>query len=115
MFKPKHINVEQAIQDGTMDRVNQLLSLTLLLNTISNGLSDEAADLLRRHNLLVGPIKKNHTAMMKAADAFFYDFSTMITDSQNKEYLFKDIDTLRGSILSWAHLDKPFQPNQKAL
>ena len=52
--------------------------------------------------------------MMKAADAFFYDFSTMITDSQNKEYLFKDIDTLRGSILRWAHLDKPFQPNQQA-
>lgn len=93
-----------------MERVNQLLSLSLLLNSISNGLADEAADLLREHNLLIGPVKQKHTAMMKAADAFFFDFSTMITDKQNKEYLFNDIDTLRCSILKWAKLDQPFQP-----
>ena len=109
-MKPKKANVERAVKNGSLNRVNQLLSLSLLLNTISNGLADEAADILREHNLLIGPVKQKHTAMMKAADAFFFDFSLMINQEQQKKDMFEDIDTLRGSILRWAHLDKPFQP-----
>ena len=106
---PKKQLVHRAIEDGTMTRINRLLSLSMVLNSISNGLSDEVADLLRSHGLLVGPLKQKHTAMMRAADAFFHDFATMITEEQQKKYLFDDIDSLRRLIMKWACLEEDTQ------
>lgn len=112
-MKPKQSKIKRAEQDGSLDRVVQLLSLSLLLNTISNGLADEASDLMHSRGLLLGPIKQKHNAMMHAADAFFYEFQLMVI-KQRKMDMFDDIDHLRSAILRWAHLDKPFQPNQQA-
>lgn len=107
---PKKALVQKAIKDGSMDRINKLLSLSMLLNAISNSLSDESADILRSHDLLVGPIKQKHTAMMRAADAFFKDFSTMITNPDCKKNLFEDLDSLQGIIFKWAKLDNDWEP-----
>lgn len=108
-MKPKQSKIKQAEQDGSLDRVVQLLSLTIVLNTISNGLADEAADLMRSRGLLLGPIKQKHNAMMHAADAFFYEVQLMAL-KQRKMDMFADIDHLRSAILKWARLDQPFQP-----
>lgn len=109
-MKPKQSKIKQAEQDGSLDRVVQLLSLSLLLNTISNGLADEASDLMRSRGLLLGPIKQKHNAMMKAADAYFYEVQLMVLGEQQKMDLFEDHDHLRSAILKWAKLDQPFQP-----
>ena len=57
-MKPKKILIEKATQNGTIDRVNQLLSATHLLICTANNYLEESAELLKSNGMMLGELKK---------------------------------------------------------
>ena len=64
-MKPKKSLVDAAVKDGSMDRLNMLLSAAHLLNCEANSLIEEAADVMRAKGLLLGDLKKLHNDFLK--------------------------------------------------
>ena len=69
-MKPKKSLVDAAVKDGSMDRLNMLLSAAHLLNCEANSLIEEAADVMRAKGLLLGDLKKLHNDFLKCADRY---------------------------------------------
>ena len=67
-MKPKKSLVDAAVKDGSMDRLNMLLSAAHLLNCEANSLIEEVADVMRAKGLLLGDLKKLHNDFLKCAD-----------------------------------------------
>lgn len=57
-MKPKKKIIDAAIANGSIDRLNMLLSAAHLLNCESNNLVEEASDLMAENSLLLGDLKK---------------------------------------------------------
>lgn len=61
-MKPKKKIIDAAIANGSIDRLNMLLSAAHLLNCEANNLVEEASDLMAENSLLLGDLKKLHNA-----------------------------------------------------
>ena len=59
-MRPKQDLINIAIKDGSMDRVNMLLSAAHHLNCEANNLIEEASDVMIAKGLLLGNLKKLH-------------------------------------------------------
>ena len=105
-MKAKKEIIERAVANGTMDRVNRLLSAAHLLNCEANGLIEEAADLLRANGLLLGDLKRLHNEFVKCADRYFLEFGTMVTDQGKKMDMFTDMDEFDAMFRKWAKISK---------
>lgn len=105
-MKPKKKLIEAAQKDGSMARLNQLLSASHILLCEANGLVEEASDLMRKRGLMLGEIKQQHTHFVQAADAYFKEFASMITDEQSKMDMFGDMDRFDAYFRKWAKLPK---------
>ena len=57
-MKPKKKIIDAAIANGSIDRLNMLLSAAHLLNCEANNLVEEASDLMAENSLLLGDLKK---------------------------------------------------------
>ena len=53
-------NEVSAVKDGSIDRMNMLLSAAHLLNCEANSLVEEASDIMQERGLLLGQLKKMH-------------------------------------------------------
>lgn len=110
-MKPKKQIIERAHQNGTMYRVNILLSAAHLAAGISNNLFSEGADLLQDAGLHIGEIKKTYNVLQLAADRYFAEFATMITDPKTKHAFFSDLDDYTLAFRQFVGIEERFTPN----
>lgn len=104
-MKPKKSLIEAAQKDGSMDRLNQLLSASHILLCEANSLVEEASDLMLERGLMLGKLKQLHTRFIQSADAYFKEFAPMITEEHTKMNMFGDMDSFDVYFRKWAKLD----------
>lgn len=111
-MKPKKHLIERAQANGSIDRLNQLLSASHILLCEANGLLDEAADLMARNELMLGELKQLHNQFTKSADRYFREFADMVTTDKQKMDMFSDMDGFDEWFRKWAKLPKEWKPKQ---
>ena len=105
-MKAKKEIIDRAAANGSMDRVNRLLSAAHLLNCEANGLIEETADILRANGFLLGELKKYHSDFVKCADRYFREFAVMVADDRRKMDMFTDMDELDAMFREWAKIEE---------
>lgn len=101
-MKPKKQLIDTAIANGSMDRMNMLLSAAHLLNCEANSLVEEASDLMTDNGLLLGDLKKLHNDFVRVADKYFNEFATLVTTDTAKMDMFSDLEGFDKSFREWA-------------
>ena len=113
MMKPKKHLIERAEANGSMARLNQLLSASHILLCEANSLLEEASDLMQRNGLLLGELKMLHNRFTQAADRYFNEFAAMVTTERQKMDMFRDMDGFDDYFRHWAKLDKEWKPKDE--
>ncbi|MBO8433169.1 MAG: hypothetical protein IAB08_07755 [Bacteroidetes bacterium] len=108
-MKARKETIRRAVENGSMDRVNRLVSAAHLLNCEANGLIEETADILRENGLLLGELKKYHSDFVKCADRYFREFAVMVADDRRKMDMFEDMDEFDRMFREWAKIDESKQ------
>lgn len=72
-MKPKKDLIKAAESDGSIDRLNSLLSAAHILNCEANMLVEEAADLMNAKGLLLGNVKGFITISLKVQICTFWN------------------------------------------
>ncbi|WP_270409262.1 hypothetical protein [Bacteroides fragilis] len=93
-MKPKKQLIETAVKDGSIDRMNMLLSAAHLLNCEANSLIEEASDV----------------DFVKCADRYFREFATLVTTDKSKMDMFGDLDGFDKSFREWAKVPADWEP-----
>lgn len=93
-MKPNKQLIDAAIANGSMDRMNMLLSAAHLLNCEANNLVEEASDLMTDNGLLLGDLKKLHNDFVRVADRYFKEFATLVGTEKSKIDMFSDFGRL---------------------
>lgn len=106
---PKKSIVERAERNGTMYRVNILLSAAHLAAGISNNLFSEAGDLLTDAGMQIGTLKKTFNVYQIAADRYFSDFATMIDNEKVKKAFFSDLDDYTLAFRAFVGIEEGFK------
>lgn len=101
-MKPKKNLIEAAVADGSMERMNMLLSAAHLLNCEGNNLVEEASEVMQAKGLLLGDLKKLHSDFVKCADRYFKEFATLITSDKCKMDMFDDLEGFDNAFRKWA-------------
>lgn len=101
-MKPKKTLIDAAIANGSIDRMNMLLSASHLLNCEANILVEEASDLMAANGLLLGNLKKLHNDFIRCADRYFKEFATLVTTDTAKMDMFSDLDGFDSAFREWA-------------
>ena len=91
-MRPKRTLIEAAEKDGSMDRLNQLLSASQILLCEANNLVEEASDLMKERGLMLGTIKQ-------------------VIEEQSKMDMFNDMDSFDAYFRKWAKIPKGWEPN----
>lgn len=104
-MQPKKILIERAKANGSMARLNILISAAQILNCEANNIIEEASDIMIKNGLMLGRIKQLHNQFVKAADMYFKDFATMVKTEQDKLDMFEDLDSFDKVFRRWAKLD----------
>ena len=110
-MRPKKTLIEAAEKDGSMARLNQLLSASQILLCEANNLVEEATDLMKERGLMLGAIKQLHTRFVQSADAYFKEFSSLVIEEQSKMDMFNDMDSFDTYFRKWAKIPKGWEPN----
>lgn len=111
-MKPKQTLIKQATANGSMDRMNQLLSAAHILHCEANNLVEEASDLMLSHGLMLGMLKKRHSDLTKSADVYFKEFASMVCTDKSKMDMFSDLDDFDQSFRKWAKVPADWEPKQ---
>lgn len=101
-MKPKKQLIDAAIANGSMDRMNMLLSAAHLLNCEANGLVEEASDIMEINGLLLGGLKKLHNDFVRVADRYFKEFATLVGTEKSKMDMFSDLEGFDKAFREWA-------------
>ena len=109
-MKPKKEKIERAINNGSFDRVNRLLSAAHVMVCVANGYAEEAQDLLKSNELSLGELKKAFNSYQKAADVYFKEFASMVTNE--KMTMFSDMEEVDQIFRDWAKLEKDWKPKE---
>lgn len=109
-MRPKKTLIEAAEKDGSMARLNQLLSASQILLCEANNLVEEASDLMNERGLILGAIKQLHTRFVQSADAYFKEFSSMVIEEQSKMDMFNDMDSFDTYFRKRAKIPKAWEP-----
>lgn len=112
IMKPKKQLIDAAIANGSLDRMNMLLSAAHLLNCEANNLVEEASDLMVKNGLLLGDLKKLHSDFVKVADRYFKEFSTLITTKSSKMDMFSDLECFDKSFREWAKVPNDWKTKE---
>lgn len=107
---PKKTLIEAAEKDGSMARLNQLLSASQILLCEANNLVEEASDLMKERGLMLGAIKQLHARFVRSADDYFKEFSSMVIEEQSKMDMFNDMDSFDTYFRKWAKIPKVWEP-----
>ena len=111
-MKPKKEKIEAAIKDGSMERMNMLLSAAHLLNSESNNLVEEASEVMGKKGILLGDLKKLHSDLVRCADRYFKEFATLVTTENSKMDMFNDLDDFDKAFREWAKVPVGWKPNK---
>lgn len=111
-MKPKKHLIERAQENGSIDRLNQLLSASHILLCEANGLLEEAADLMDMNGLLLGELKMLHNRFTQSADRYFSEFASMVTTDKQKMDMFADMDGFDEYFRKWAKLPNNWKPRE---
>lgn len=109
-MKPKKHLIARAQANGSIDRLNQLISASHILLCEANGLLEEAADLMEKNGLLLGELKQLHNRFTTAADRYFNEFASMVTTEKQKIDMFTDMDGFDEYFRRWSKLPKDWKP-----
>lgn len=111
-MKPKDVFIKRAIANGSVERLNILLSAAHILNCTANQFAEEAADLMQKNGLMLGRLKQLHNNFIKSADMYFREFASMVFDEQRKMNMFSDMDSFEEVFRNWAKIEKDWKPKQ---
>lgn len=111
-MKPKDIFIKNAIANGSIERLNILLSAAHILNCTANQYAEEAADLMAENGLLLGRLKQLHNNFVKSADMYFREFAGMVFNEKTKMAMFQDMDSFDKVFRDWAKIEKEWKPKQ---
>lgn len=114
-MKPNKQLINTAIANGSMDRMNMLLSAAHILNCEANNLVEEANDLMIANGLLLGELKKLHNDFVRVADKYFKEFATLITTDASKMDMFSDLEGFDKSFREWAKVPVEWKPKEVEL
>lgn len=109
-MRPKQDLINIAIKDGSMDRVNMLLSAAHLLNCEANNLIEKASDVMIAKGLLLGNLKKLHNDFVKCADRYFKEFASLVTADKCKMDMFDDLQGFDEVYRKWAKVPVEWHP-----
>ena len=108
-MRPKKKVIERAERNGSIQRVNQLLSTTHLLVCTANNYFEESAEVLKQNGMLIGEIKKAFNDYVYHATMYFNEFKTMITEKSKME-MFEDIDKFDEYLRQYNNIEKVWKP-----
>lgn len=111
-MKPRKQLIDAAVANGSLDRMNMLLSAAHLLNCEANNLVEEASDLIAKNGLLLGDLKKLHNNFVKSADLYFLEFSSLVKTEKSKMDMFRDMDDFDAKFREWAKLPSDWKPKE---
>lgn len=111
-MKPRKQLIDAAVANGSLDRMNMLLSAAHLLNCEANNLVEEASDLIAKNGLLLGDLKKLHNNFVKSADLYFLEFSSLVETENSKMDMFRDMDDFDAKFREWAKLPSDWKPKE---
>lgn len=111
-MKPKKQLIESAIKDGSIERLNMLLSAAHLLNSEANSLVEEASDVMEAKGLLLGNLKRLHNDFVKCADRYFKEFETLVTTQKATMDYFNDLQGFDKAFREWAKVPAEWEPKQ---
>ena len=111
-MKPRKQLIDAAVANGSIDRMNMLLSAAHLLNCKANSLVEEASDLMAENGLLLGDLKKLHNNFVKSADLYFLEFSSLVETEKSKMDMFRDMDDFDAKFREWAKLPSDWKPKK---
>lgn len=109
-MRAKKAIIEKAIADGSMERLNKLLSGAHIMLCVSNNYVEEATQLLKERGLLLGELKKLHSNYLLHADRYFKEFASMVDES--KMDMFKDMDAFDAIFREWSKIEKEWTPKE---
>ena len=112
IMKPRKQLIDAAVANGSLDRMNMLLSAAHLLNCEANNLVEEASDLIAKNGLLLGDLKKLHNNFVKSADLYFLEFSSLVETEKSKMDMFRDMDDFDAKFREWAKLPSDWKPKE---
>ena len=111
-MKPKDILIKNAIANGSIERLNILLSAAHILSCTANQYAEEAADLMAKNGLLLGRLKQLHNNLIKSADMYFREFAGMVFNDEKKMAMFQDMDSFEEVFRNWAKIEREWKPRQ---
>ena len=111
-MKPKDIFIRNAIANGSIERLNILLSAAHILNCAANQYAEEAAGLMAENGLLLGRLKQLHNNFIKSADMYFREFAGMVFNEKTKMAMFQDMDSFDEVFRAWAKIEREWKPRQ---
>ena len=114
-MKPKEILIKNAIENGSVERLNILLSAAHILNCTANQYAEEAADLMAENGLLLGRLKQLHNNFIKSADMYFREFAGMVFNDQTKMAMFSDMESFDKVFREWSKIEKDWEPKKLKL
>lgn len=109
-MKPKKNLIEAAEADGSIARMNQLLSAVQILLCEAKNFSDEASEIMAEKGLLIGEIKKCYKDFERCADRYFKEFSTLVVNDQCKMDMFEDLQSFDTAFRTWAKVPVEWEP-----
>jgi hypothetical protein len=111
-MKPKEFLIKNAIANGSVERLNILLSAAHILNCTANQYAEEAADLMEKNGLLIGRLKQLHNNFLRSADMYFREFAGMVFNEQTKMAMFEDMESFDKVFREWSKIEKDWEPKQ---
>lgn len=111
-MKSKEILIKNAIENGSVERLNILLSAAHILNCAANQYAEEAADLMAENGLLLGRLKQLHNNFIKSADMYFHEFAGMVFNDQTKMAMFSDMESFDKVFREWSKVEKDWEPKK---
>lgn len=111
-MKPRKQLIDAATADGSIDRLNSILSAVHILNCEANMLVEEASDLMSTKGLLLGNLKRLHNNFVKSADLYFQEFSSLVETEKSKMDMFRDMDDFNTKFREWAKLSSDWKPKE---
>lgn len=112
LMKPKKELIERARSNGSIERLNILLSASHILNCTSNQYAEEAASLMEENGLLIGRLKQLHNNFLKSADQYFSEFARMIFEQETKMDLFSNMESFDRVFRQWSRIEKDWEPKK---
>lgn len=104
--------IDAAIANGSIERVDELMSAAQILITEAHCIIDETIEILGYNKLRSGELQASANRYLKSAEEYFKLFASAVNKEENKMQMFKDIDEFDEKFREWAALEKHWSPKE---